>query len=120
MTRMDTDRIHQGDCLQLLAELPPACIDLAFADPPFNIGYEYDRYDDRRAREDYLTWAEKWLAAVRRVLKPTGSFFVAIDDEYAAEINSRNCLLHGAPSFDCLGQITSNRSGSSHRRAWAG
>src|SRR5437764_5063852 len=82
---MDTDRIRQGDCLALLAELPAACVDLALADPPFNIGYEYDAYDDRRARADYLAWTEKWLTAVRRVLKPTASFYVAIGDEYAAE-----------------------------------
>src|SRR5262249_17445015 len=56
------------------------CVDLAFADPPFNIGYEYDQYDDRKAKAEYLAWTEKWLAAVRRVLKPTGSFYVAIGD----------------------------------------
>jgi site-specific DNA-methyltransferase (adenine-specific) len=81
--------IHTGDCLHHLAQLPPACVDLAFADPPFNIGYEYDVYDDRRARQDYLAWTEKWLAAVKRVLKPTGSFWVAIGDEYAAEVKVR-------------------------------
>jgi site-specific DNA-methyltransferase (adenine-specific) len=86
---MDTDRIHVGDCVQLLAELPPACVDLAFADPPFNIGYDYDAYDDRRAKADYLAWTENWLAAVRRVLKPAASFYVAIGDEYAAEVKVR-------------------------------
>jgi site-specific DNA-methyltransferase (adenine-specific) len=86
---MDTDRIIRGDCIKNLAKLPEACIDLAFADPPFNIGYEYDSYDDRRAKEDYLAWTDRWLAAVRRVLKPSGSIFVAIGDEYAAEIKVR-------------------------------
>jgi site-specific DNA-methyltransferase (adenine-specific) len=86
---MDTDRLLVGDCLRLLAALPPACVDLAFADPPFNIGYEYDAYDDRRAKADYLAWTEQWLAAVRRVLKPSASFFVAIGDEYAAELKVR-------------------------------
>ena len=86
---MDTDRLHRGDCLERLAELPPACVDLAFADPPFNIGYEYDAYHDRRAKADYLAWTERWLAAVRRVLSPTGSFYVAIGDEYAAEVKVR-------------------------------
>src|SRR5262249_27032303 len=87
--RMDTDRLHVGDCVQLLAELPPAWVDRASADPPFNIGYEYDGYDDRRAKAEYLAWTERWLAAVRRVLKPTGSFYVAIGDEYAAEVKVR-------------------------------
>jgi site-specific DNA-methyltransferase (adenine-specific) len=78
-----------GDCLEHLARLPAESVDLAFADPPFNIGYEYDVYDDRRERADYLAWSEQWLAGVRRVLKPTGSFFVAIGDEYAAELKVR-------------------------------
>jgi site-specific DNA-methyltransferase (adenine-specific) len=86
---MRTDLILTGDCLRVLAELPEASVDLAFADPPFNIGYEYDVYDDRKAKADYLAWTEKWLRAVRRVLKPTGSFYVAIGDEYAAETKVR-------------------------------
>ena len=86
MTRND---VIQGDCVNRLAELPDACVDLAFADPPFNIGYEYDHYDDRRKKTDYLDWSEKWLAAVRRILKPTGTFYVAIGDEYVAELKVR-------------------------------
>jgi site-specific DNA-methyltransferase (adenine-specific) len=79
------DDIWTGDCLELLAKVPAGSVDLAFADPPFNIGYNYDQYHDTRHKADYLGWTEKWLAAVRRTLKPTGSMFVAIGDEYAAE-----------------------------------
>jgi DNA modification methylase len=86
---MTRNEVVSGDCVARLAELPAGCVDLAFADPPFNIGYEYDRYDDRRARADYLAWTDTWLAAVKRVLKPTGSFYVAIGDEYAAELKVR-------------------------------
>jgi site-specific DNA-methyltransferase (adenine-specific) len=86
---MKVDQVLQGDCLEQLAKLPVACVDLAFADPPFNIGYEYDVYHDRRGREEYLAWTERWLAAVQRVLKPNGSFYVAIGDEYAAEMKVR-------------------------------
>lgn len=87
MTTWDT--IKTGDCLERLAELPAGCVNLAFADPPFNIGYEYDQYDDTRGKVDYLAWTDKWLAAVKRVLRPDGSFFVAIGDEYAAEMKVR-------------------------------
>jgi site-specific DNA-methyltransferase (adenine-specific) len=86
---MKQDRLLRGDCVEVLAALPPECTDLAFADPPFNIGYEYDHYHDRKHKDDYLQWTEKWLAAVRRLLKPTGSFYVAIGDEYAAEVKVR-------------------------------
>jgi DNA modification methylase len=86
---MQTNQVLTGDCLRLLAALPSASVHLAFADPPFNIGYEYDVYHDRKGREEYLAWTEKWLAAVHRVLRPDGSFYVAIGDEYAAEIKVR-------------------------------
>ena len=86
---MRTDRVIHGDCVEVLAGLPEGSVHLAFADPPFNIGYEYDAYDDRRRREDYLAWTEAWLEAVRRTLRPDGSVFVAIGDEYAAEVKVR-------------------------------
>jgi site-specific DNA-methyltransferase (adenine-specific) len=86
---MLVDEVLTGDCLKHLADLPAASVDLAFADPPFNIGYEYDVYDDRRSRASYLAWTADWIRAVRRVLRPAGSFYVAIGDEYAAEVKVR-------------------------------
>jgi site-specific DNA-methyltransferase (adenine-specific) len=86
---MPWDEVWTGDCVKLLDRMPEASVDLAFADPPFNIGYEYDVYQDRRGKAEYLEWTDKWLAAVRRTLKPTGSFWVANGDEYAAEVKVR-------------------------------
>ena len=57
-----TNTIVTGDCLDVLPTLPAGCADLVFADPPFNIGYRYDVYDDRKKRPDYLAWADRWLA----------------------------------------------------------
>jgi DNA modification methylase len=82
---MDTNVVYTGDCVEILSRLPAASADLVFADPPFNIGYQYDVYHDRRAKDDYLAWAGKWLAGATRVLKPTGALFLAIGDEFAAE-----------------------------------
>jgi site-specific DNA-methyltransferase (adenine-specific) len=80
------DAIHQGDCLEMLARLPDASDHLAFADPPFNIGYDYDTYDDRRTADDYLAWSRRWIGGVQRVLRPDGTLWLAIGDEYAAEL----------------------------------
>jgi DNA modification methylase len=80
------NRIYQGDCVKRMNGLPAGSVDLVFADPPFNIGYEYDQYNDRRERDEYLDWSRKWIACVSRVLKPNGSFWLAIGDEYAAEL----------------------------------
>ena len=80
------DRIVQGDCIKKLKSLGSGSVDLVFADPPFNIGYEYDEYDDKRSCEDYLDWSKRWITEVIRVLKPCGTFWLAIGDEYAAEL----------------------------------
>jgi DNA modification methylase len=82
----DLDDVSRGDCLELLGRMPAESVHLAFADPPFNIGYDYDSYDDRRTAGDYLAWSQKWMQAVLRVLRPEGTFWLAIGDEYAAEL----------------------------------
>ncbi len=78
--------LKQGDCIKGLAQLEAGSVDLVFADPPFNIGYEYDVYDDRTDADHYLDWTREWGKAVQRVLTPTGTFWLAIGDEYAAEL----------------------------------
>lgn len=78
--------IHQGDCVELLAGLPDESVDLAFADPPYNIGFKYDEYQDNHEDEVYLKWCESWIEQLHRVVKPTGAFWLAIGDEYAAEL----------------------------------
>jgi DNA modification methylase len=78
--------IHQGDCVQHLQALPAGSVDLAFADPPFNIGYDYDVYHDKKEHQHYLDWSRRWISAVHCVLKPSGTFWLAIGDDYAAEL----------------------------------
>jgi site-specific DNA-methyltransferase (adenine-specific) len=82
----ETNQIIQGDCISLLNDGPEGWVDLCFADPPFNIGYLYHNYDDRKDVDEYVDWSEKWMSAVYRALKPTGSFYLAIGDEFAADL----------------------------------
>ena len=83
---MEWNRIEQSDCIPGLARLDAGTVDLAFADPPFNIGYDYDVYEDARHDDHYLDWTRQWGKQIHRVLKPTGTFWLAIGDEYAAEM----------------------------------
>jgi len=83
---LQTNKIHQGDCVENLKQVTEGSVDLIFADPPFNIGYKYDVYDDRQQAEDYLTWCREWIDGAYRALKPTGTFWLAIGDEFAAEL----------------------------------
>lgn len=80
------DTIQQDDCLVGLAKIPDESVDLVFADPPFNIGETYDAYHDKQDPIAYLRWTASWLDEAVRVLKPTGSLWICISEEYVAEI----------------------------------
>jgi site-specific DNA-methyltransferase (adenine-specific) len=84
------NQLYQGDCVETLNSLAAegARVDLAFADPPYNIGYSYDLYKDNLDDQSYLAWTDRWLGAVHGVLKPKGALWVAIGDEYVAEMKT--------------------------------
>lgn len=85
-TLAEANVIRQGDCVELLQELPNGSVDMVFADPPFNIGFEYDEYHDEHADDDYIAWCRDWISEVHRALKPGGAFWLAIGDEFAADL----------------------------------
>jgi site-specific DNA-methyltransferase (adenine-specific) len=70
------NKITQGDCLELLAEISSNSVDVTFADPPFNLKKKYNTTKDSLALREYLTWCEKWIKEMVRVTKPTGSIFI--------------------------------------------
>ena len=80
------NKIICGDCIELLNGLKEPFADLIFADPPFNIGYKYDKYEDKVKREKYIAWTMDWMSTCFNVLKPDGSFYIAIGDDYAADV----------------------------------
>jgi DNA modification methylase len=83
---IELDTLHNSDCIEGMRRIPQGSVDLAFADPPFNIGYKYDVYEDRLKADEYLAWSKEWGTALVRTLKPTGTFWLAIGDDFAAEL----------------------------------
>ncbi len=83
---MNVNTIYCGDCVELLRSWPGGSVDLVFADPPFNIGYVYDNYRDDMPNGEYVEWTRRWMTGCRDVLKDTGSFYIAIGDEFAADV----------------------------------
>jgi site-specific DNA-methyltransferase (adenine-specific) len=76
--RVGKQRILEGDCVELLAHLPTASIDVVVTSPPYNIGVAYHSYDDQRPRADYLAWLAQVGRELARVLAPNGSFFLNV------------------------------------------
>jgi site-specific DNA-methyltransferase (adenine-specific) len=54
------------------------CIDIIVTSPPYNIGIGYNSYADSLPRDSYLAWLRNVAVEIRRVMKPSGSFFLNI------------------------------------------
>ena len=69
-----------------MRRLPRDSVQLAFADPPYNIGILYDQYDDSIPKKQYLLWCRNWIRQIHRILKENGALYLAINDENVAEL----------------------------------
>ena len=88
--KLPLNQILKGDCVEILNSLPEKSIDLIFADPPYNLQLQNelhrpnmtkvaavnDPWDQFSSFESYDKFTREWLAACRRILKPTGTIWV--------------------------------------------
>jgi site-specific DNA-methyltransferase (adenine-specific) len=74
----DNHKIIHGDALEALrTEVADNSVDLFFADPPYNIGKNFNGHIEKWATEEsYLEWCYEWLDLCIKKLKPNGSFYV--------------------------------------------
>jgi len=83
-------RLYHGDCLEILAAIPPNSVDLVFADPPYflsnggitchagkMVSVHKGDWDKSRGPDGNHEFNLQWLAACQRVLKPNGSIWVS-------------------------------------------
>ena len=113
---MSTAHIVHGDCISQMSDMDSESVHLCFADPPFNIGYHYDTYVDSRPPDDYVSWCSQWMSQVHRLLTPTGTFWLAIGDDYAAELKIASqqagfhfrqwCIWHYTFGVNCKRKFT--------------
>jgi DNA modification methylase len=89
--KLASNKILQGDTLDILPRLPAKCIDLVFADPPYNLQLQQDLWRPNMTRvapvndawdqfasfAAYDDFTREWLAAVRRVMKETATIWVS-------------------------------------------
>ena len=83
-------RIIEEDCIAAMAKLPDGCVDMVFADPPYNLQLggdlfrpeggrvdavddDWDKFDTFQAYDDFT---RSWLKEARRILKPNGTLWV--------------------------------------------
>lgn len=84
------NQVLLGDCVQAMRQLPDHCVDMIFADPPYNlllrqtlqrpeggiyegVREDWDKFD---SFEEYDQFTMEWLSEARRVLKEDGAIWV--------------------------------------------
>lgn len=73
----DKHKIIYADALVALKTLPDNSVDLIFADPPYNIGKNFNgKIEKWESEESYLSWCYEWLDTCIQKLKPNGSLYV--------------------------------------------
>jgi adenine-specific DNA-methyltransferase len=74
----DGHKIILGDSLDVLKDtIPDGSITLVFADPPYNIGKQFNGFLDHWPSDvDYANWCKEWLLLCIRKLKPNGSLYL--------------------------------------------
>ncbi|AEW87294.1 adenine-specific DNA-methyltransferase [Flavobacterium columnare] len=73
----DKHKIIYADALEALKTLPDNSVNLIFADPPYNIGKNFNgKIEKWDTEESYLEWCYEWLDLCIQKLKPNGSFYV--------------------------------------------
>ena len=109
----DGHTIIHGDAVEALKSLEASSIDLIFADPPYNIGKDFDGIHDRVDEEEYFDWCWKWLEECERVLKPDGTFYLMNSTQNMPRLD-----LHCRARFEILSRIvwTYDSSGMQARR----
>jgi len=81
------DKLVCQDVFAALRNIPE-CVDLMFADPPYNLNKSFnDRKFRKTSIDEYAEWLDSWLAKTVRVLKPTASVYICGDWRCSAAIH---------------------------------
>jgi site-specific DNA-methyltransferase (adenine-specific) len=78
---IETGKIINGDCVEVMKSLPDGCVDLLVTSPPYNVNVSYDVYDDGRSMDEYWEFTRQWLTESLRILKDDGRVAINVPIE---------------------------------------
>ena len=76
--RRGVSRFFLSDCVDVFRHLPASSVDVIVTSPPYNLGIQYNEYQDSLSQAAYLAWTNQWVSAATRVLRPDGSLFLNV------------------------------------------
>ena len=78
---IETGKIINGDCIEVMKTFPEGSIDLLVTSPPYNVNISYDVHKDDLPMDEYYEWTKDWLREALRVLKDDGRIAVNVPNE---------------------------------------
>jgi site-specific DNA-methyltransferase (adenine-specific) len=78
---IETGKIINGDCIEVMKTFPEGSIDLVVTSPPYNVNIAYDVHKDDLPMDEYYEWTKDWLRETFRVLKDDGRIAVNVPNE---------------------------------------
>lgn len=83
---IETGKIFNGSCIDVMKDLPENTIDLIVTSPPYGVGINYDVHNDDVDFDEYKKFSFDWLTEAFRLLKDDGR--IALNIPY--EINRQS------------------------------
>ena len=75
------NKVINGDCIEVMGEMPEGSIDLIVTSPPYGVNIAYDTHDDDMEINQYLEFSKNWLTEAYKVLKDDGRIALNIPYE---------------------------------------
>lgn len=83
------NRVVNQEILEAVKFLPSNALDLLLVDPPYNLTKQYGENKFAKVKfDEYETWFEEWIIAVKRCLKPNASIYVCTDWESSKAVQT--------------------------------
>jgi site-specific DNA-methyltransferase (adenine-specific) len=75
------NKVINGDCIEVMKEMPESFVDLIVTSPPYGVNIKYDTHDDDMEINEYLEFSKNWLTEAYKVLKDDGRIALNIPYE---------------------------------------
>lgn len=84
---MELNKIYHMDCLEGMKQIPDNSIDLIITSPPYNVGIDYNVWNDEMDWDEYSKFMQEWLSQAYKVLKSDGR--ICLNIPYEVNLHER-------------------------------
>lgn len=78
---MNLNRVITGDCVEVMRSFPDESIGMILTSPPYNVGLNYEGFDDNLTEEEFKEFNRRWLEEAYRVAYETARIYVIVSDK---------------------------------------